>query len=44
MQLVIDGAEINLGNIVDHLELKRKTVGNIIHKGFLRDTAAFIRR
>lgn len=44
MQLVMDGSEINQGNIVDHLELKRKTVGNTIHKGVLRDAAAFVRR
>ncbi|WP_199635084.1 hypothetical protein JEM67_09840 [Serratia sp. PAMC26656] len=44
MQLVIDGAEISQGNIVDYLELKRKTVGNTIHKGVLRDAAALVRR
>ncbi|RYM59999.1 Uncharacterised protein [Serratia quinivorans] len=44
MQLVMDGSEINEGNIVDYLELKRKTVGNTIHKGVLRDAAAFVRR
>lgn len=44
MQLVIDGSEINEGNIVDYLELKRKTVGNTIHKGVLRDAAALVRR
>ncbi|CAI1612025.1 hypothetical protein [Serratia liquefaciens] len=44
MQLVIDGSEINHGNIVDYLELKRQTVGNTVHKGVLRDAAAFVRR
>ncbi|MBI6162449.1 hypothetical protein JEQ05_12510 [Serratia liquefaciens] len=44
MQLVIDGSEINQGNIVDYLELKRKTVGNTVHKGVLRDAAALVRR
>jgi len=40
MQLVIDGAEINRGNIVDYLELKRKAVVNTIHKGVLIDASA----
>lgn len=44
MQLVIDGSEINQGNIVDYLELKRKAVGNTVHKGVLRDAAAFVIR
>lgn len=44
MQLVIDGSEINQGNIVDYLELKRKTVGNTNHKGVLRDAAAYVIR
>lgn len=44
MQLVFDGSVISQGNIVDYLELKRKTVGNTIHKGILRDTAALVRR
>lgn len=44
MQLVIGDSEINQGNIVDYLELKRKTVGNTIHKGILRDAAALVRR
>lgn len=44
MPLVMDGSEINEGNIVDYLELKRKTVGNTIHKGVLRDAAALVRR
>lgn len=44
MQLVIDGSEINQGNIVDYLELKRRKVGNTVHKGVLRDAAAFVRR
>ncbi|CAI0731907.1 Uncharacterised protein [Serratia plymuthica] len=44
MQLVIDGSEINQSNIVDYLELKRKTVGNTIRKGVLRDDAALVRR
>lgn len=44
MQLVIDGSEINQGYIIGYLELKRKTAGNTIHKGVLRDAAAFVRR
>lgn len=30
--------------IVDRLEGKRKAVGNVIHKGLLRDAAAFVRK
>ncbi|MEX3170772.1 hypothetical protein AB4M04_01570 [Serratia quinivorans] len=44
MQLVNDGSEINQENIVEYLEMKRRTVGNTIHKGVLRDAAAFVRK
>lgn len=43
IQLIIDGVEINRDNIVDYLEAKRKAVGNVIHKGILRDSAAMVR-
>ncbi|WP_277986053.1 hypothetical protein [Serratia proteamaculans] len=42
MHLVIDGSEINHGNIIDYLELKRKAAGNTVHKGGLRDAAALV--
>ncbi|MFT8211551.1 MAG: hypothetical protein ACMZI0_15040 [Symbiopectobacterium sp.] len=42
IQLIIDGVEINRDNIVGHLEAKRKAVGNVIHKGLLRDSAAMV--
>lgn len=42
--LIIDGVVINRDAIVDQLEAKRKVVGNVIHKGFLRDAAEFVRK
>lgn len=44
IQLIIDGVEINRDNIVDYLEAKRKAARNVIHKGFLRDSAAMVRK
>lgn len=44
IQLIIDGVEINRENVVDYLEAKRKAVGNVIHKGILRDSAAMVRK
>lgn len=44
IQLIIDGVEINRDNIVDYLEAKRRAVGNVIHKGVLRDSAAMVRK
>lgn len=44
IQLIIDGVEINRDNIVDYLEAKRRAVGNVIHKGILRDSAAMVRK
>lgn len=44
IQLIIDGVEINRDNIVDYLEAKRRAVGNVIHKGLLRDAAEFVRK
>lgn len=44
IQLLIDGVEISRDNIVEYLEVKRKTVGNVIHKGILRDSAAMVRK
>ncbi|EOH6333340.1 TPA: hypothetical protein ACIJOS_001888 [Citrobacter koseri] len=44
IQLIIDGVEINRDNIVDYLEARRRAVGNVIHKGILRDSAAMVRK
>lgn len=44
IQLIIDGVEINRENVVDYLEAKRRAVGNVIHKGILRDSAAMVRK
>ncbi|HGY3930757.1 TPA: hypothetical protein ACNVXV_002078 [Citrobacter koseri] len=44
IQLIIDGVEINRDNIVDYLEAKRRAVGNVIHKGILRDSATMVRK
>lgn len=38
-ELIYNGIEINKENIVGFLEGKRKAVGNVIHKGLLRDAA-----
>ncbi|MFS6817214.1 hypothetical protein [Citrobacter meridianamericanus] len=43
-ELIYDGIEINRGNIVGFLEGKRKAVGNVIHKGMLRDAAEMVRK
>lgn len=42
--LIIDGVVIDCEAIVDQLEAKRKAVGNVIHKGLLRDAAEFVRK
>ncbi|HGY4928893.1 TPA: hypothetical protein ACNVCI_001634 [Citrobacter braakii] len=44
VELIIDGVVIDRDAIVDQLEAKRKAVGNVIHKGFLRDAAEFVRK
>ncbi|EAW4583061.1 hypothetical protein ACAI93_004230 [Salmonella enterica] len=44
IQLIIDGIEINRDNIVEYLESKSKAVGNVIHKGILRDSASMVRK
>ncbi|EPB5912676.1 hypothetical protein ACRQPR_000879 [Citrobacter amalonaticus] len=44
VDLVIDGVVISRDAIVDRLEAKRRTVGNVIHKGVLRDAAAMVRK
>lgn len=42
-ELVYNGIEITKDNIVGMLEGKRKAVGNVIHKGLLRDAAEMVR-
>lgn len=44
VELIIGGVVINRNAIVDSLETKRKAVGNVIHKGLLRDAAEFVRK
>lgn len=43
IELIANGMEVNRPNITDYLELKRKTVGNTLYKGVLRDAAALVR-
>lgn len=42
--LIYNGIEINKENIVGFLEGKPKAVGNVIHKGLLRDAAEIVRK
>lgn len=44
VDLIIEGVVIDRGAIVDRLESKRRSVGNVIHKGLLRDSAEFVRK
>lgn len=44
VDLIIDGVVISRDAIVDRLEAKRRTVGNVIHKRVLRDAAAMVRK
>ncbi|ECI0123823.1 hypothetical protein XS87_25365, partial [Salmonella enterica subsp. enterica] len=44
VELIIDGVVISRDAIVDSLEAKRRAVGNVIHKGVLRDAAAMVRK
>lgn len=44
VELIIGGVVISLDAIVDRLEAKRRAVGNVIHKGLLRDAAEFVRK
>ncbi|EAZ8651044.1 hypothetical protein PG459_004126 [Salmonella enterica] len=44
VELIIDGVVINRDAIVDSLEAKRRAVGNVIHKGVLRDAAAMVKK
>lgn len=42
--LISNGVAISRDAIVDSLEAKRRAVGNVIHKGLLRDAAEFVRK
>lgn len=44
VDLIIDGVVISRDAIVDSLEAKRRAVGNVIHKGILRDAAEIVRK
>ncbi|ECD4125868.1 hypothetical protein E0U28_13775 [Salmonella enterica subsp. enterica serovar Galiema] len=44
VELIIDGVVISRDAIMDSLEAKRRAVGNVIHKGVLRDAAAMVRK
>lgn len=44
VELIIDGATFDRDAIVERLEAKRRSVGNVIHKGLLRDAAEFARK
>ena len=44
IELVAEGVVIDRDTIVERLENKRKSVGNTIHKGILRDAAEFVRK
>lgn len=44
VELIIGDVVISRDAIVDSLEAKRKEVGNVIHKGLLRDAAGFVRK
>lgn len=44
VELIIEGVVIDRDSIVDKLEAKRRNVGNVIHKGLLRDAAEFARK
>lgn len=43
IDLIANGMDVSRLNITDYLELKRKTVGNTLYKGVLRDAAALVR-
>lgn len=43
-ELIYNGIEINKNNILGFLERKRRAVGNVIHKGMLRDAAEMVRK
>jgi len=44
IELVAEGVVIDRDTIVERLEERRKSVGNVVHKGMLRDAAEFVRK
>ncbi|MGT2566046.1 hypothetical protein [Enterobacter kobei] len=42
--LISNGIVISRDAIVNCLEAKRRAVGNVIHKGILRDAAEYVRK
>lgn len=44
VELIIEGVVIDRDAIIDRLEAKRRSVGNVIHKGALLDAAEFARQ
>ena len=44
LELVMDRRVICRDSIIERLEEKRHTVGNVIHKGILREAVDLIRR
>lgn len=44
VELIIDGVVINREVIVERQEEKRRRVGNVIHKGVLRNAAVMVRK
>ncbi|HBR6834662.1 TPA: hypothetical protein L9193_003361 [Klebsiella aerogenes] len=44
VELIIEGVVIDRDSIVDKLVAKRRSVGNVIHKGLLRDAAEIARK
>lgn len=44
VSLIANGIVISRDAVVNSLEAKRRAVGNVIHKGFLRDAAEFVRK
>lgn len=44
VSLIANGIVISRDAVVNSLEAKRRAVGNVIHKGILRDAAAMVRK
>lgn len=44
VSLIANGIGISRDAIVNSLEAKRRAVGNVIHKGVLRDAAAMVKK
>lgn len=44
IELVAESVVIDRDTIVERLEDKRKSAGNTVHKGILRDAAEYVRK